>query len=343
MPAIKKPSEHFDAKIRTGAGGGSVTVSGVGFQPDLVWTKSRSQAYDHMLADSVRGTTKALRTNLTALELTADSWGYLSAFNSDGYTAVPGGANFNSYGTSAVTYVDWMWKAGGTAVANTAGSIASQVSVNSTAGFSIVTYTSPNTLVNETVGHGLSATPEFIITKNRDASWNWDIWHKNLSSGYGLVFAADAPGAGRWPTTTPTNSVFSVKYNYEHVSTNRFVAYCWTPIAGYSAFGSYTGNGSSDGPFIYTGFKPAFILTKNISNGSYWWEMVDNKRVAYNTTNVTLYANVTDTEYSGSTYNKDLLSNGFKIRGDTAGSNESGSTMIYAAFAESPFKFANAR
>ena len=352
MPVINKPNQHFDVLTWTGTGGGSGatrSITGLNFQPDLIWEKARSSGTGHQLLDSVRGVgqNKVLASNSTGDEPEAPNteslYGWLSSLDSGGFTVTNGTSTFDNWNKSSDTYVGWTWKAGGAAVTNTSGSIQSQVSANPTAGFSVVTYTSPNTSVDETVGHGLGAVPQFIITKNRDASWNWDIYHKNLSSGYGLVFAADAPGAGRWPTTTPTSSVFSVKYNYEHVSTNKFVAYCWTPIAGYSAFGTYTGNGSTDGPFVHTGFRPAFILTKNISNGSYWWEMVDNKRVAYNTSNKTLYANVADTEYTDAAYNKDLLSNGFKIRGNTAASNENGSTFVYAAFAESPFKFANAR
>jgi len=203
MPAIKKPNQHFDAVTYTGAGG-TQTVSGLQFQPDFIWGKARSAAYGSSLFDSVRGygSAKGLVSNLTQAEGTVSAqYGFVSAATSTGFTAAAGtdGSNPNAaLNESGVTYVAWSWKAGGAAVTNTSGTISSQVSANPTAGFSVVTYTSPNTLVDETVGHGLNATPQFIITKNRDASWNWDIYHKNLSSGYGLVFEDTGDGAGRW-------------------------------------------------------------------------------------------------------------------------------------------------
>jgi hypothetical protein len=360
MPAINKPNQHFDVLTWSGTGGGSGatrSITGLNFQPDFIWEKARTSGIGHQLLDSVRGVgqNKVLASNSTGDEPEAPNteslYGWMSAINSDGFTLTNGTSTFDNWNKSADDYVAWNWKAGGAAVANTAGSIASQVSVNSTAGFSIVTYTSPNTSVDETVGHGLNATPQFIITKNRDASWNWDIYHKNLSSGYGLVFASDSEGAGRWPTTTPTNSVFSVKYNYEHISTNRFVAYCWTPIAGYSAFGRYTGNGVTNGPFVYTGFRPRLIMIKNITFGGVTtsdWFIRDTARDTYNVANKHLWADVATTEsnasYAASQYeNLDILSNGFKLRNDNGGTNRSGDTMIYAAFAENPFKFSNGR
>ena len=355
MPVIKKPSEHFDVSLWTGDGTTSprsITNAG-GFQPNLVWSKDRTSAYNHQLFDSVRGTgsSKNLMSNDTDAEGTnASSFGYLSAFNSNGFALTKGTDPGNEYlwvGKTSDNYVAWQWKAGGAAVANTSGSISSQVSVNSTAGFSVVTYTSPNTLVDETVGHGLGAVPQFIITKNRDAAFNWDIWHKDLSSGYGLVFESGAQSSGRWPTTTPTSSVFSVKYNYEHVSTNKYVAYCWTPIAGYSAFGTYTGNGSSNGPFVYLGFRPKFVLVKNISDASTNWIISDGVRSAYNdSASEALYGNTGDYEsYLGGTSENviDFLSNGFKVRSSNGSCNASTKTIIYMAFAEAPFKYASAR
>jgi len=353
MPAITKPNQHFDVLTWSGTGGGSGatrSITGLNFQPDLIWEKARSSGTGHQLLDSVRGVgqNKVLASNSTGDEPEAPNteslYGWMSAINSDGFTLTNGTSTFDNWNKSGDTYVGWTWKAGGTAVTNTSGSITSQVSANPTAGFSVVTYTSPNTLVDETVGHGLSAAPEFIITKNRDASWNWDIYHKNLSSGYGLVFATDAQTSGRWPTTTPTNSVFSVKYNYEHISTNRFVAYCWAPIAGYSAFGSYTGNGSTDGPFVYLGFRPRWILFKRLDSGSHW-VVYDTARDTFNALDKDLAPNNSNAENGTvSAEAFDLLSNGFKIRSVINGEfNVSTATYIYAAFAESPFKFANAR
>jgi hypothetical protein len=350
MPAITKPNQHFDVLTWSGTGGGSGatrSITGLNFQPDLIWEKARSSGTGHQLLDSVRGVgqNKVLASNSGGDEPEAPNteslYGWMSAINSDGFTLTNGTSTFDNWNKSGDTYVGWTWKAGGAAVANTAGSIASQVSVNSTAGFSIVTYTSPNTSVDETVGHGLNATPQFIITKNRDASFNWDIYHKNLSSGHDLTFEALSQQSGRWSTTLPTDSVFTVKYNYEHVSTNRYVAYCWAPIAGYSAFGTYTGNNATDGPFVYTGFRPRFILLKGFAATD--WYIYDTARNTSNLSALELNPNLAAVEQDGTYGSMDILSNGFKLRFAGGEVNASGVTYIYAAFAESPFKFASAR
>jgi len=345
-PTIPAGNLFMNATTYTGTSATQVITNGAAgasFQPDLVWMKARNNANYHWLTNSVTGSSEYLSSNDTIAARTGVT-DALTSFNSNGFSLgvntsdayVAAGVNYTGR-----TYVAWQWKAGGTAVANTAGSIASQVSVNSTAGFSIVTYTSPNTLVDETVGHGLNATPQFIITKNRDASFNWDIWHKDLSSGNGLVFEDTGAGAGRWPTTTPTNSVFSVKYNYEHTSTNRYVAYCWAPVAGYSAFGTYTGNNASDGPFVYTGFRPRFVMIKR-TNTTGNWNITDTSRNPYNNTTVALRPNSTATESTVGTVYVQPLSNGFKITNNNTDTNGTG-TYIYACWAEAPFKFANAR
>jgi hypothetical protein len=335
MPVITKPNQYFDINLYSGnSGTQTITNSGL-FQPDFVWSKCRNSARSHRLCNSVGGSTREMYSDATTAEQTDGS---MTSFTSTGFNL--NNATGSQYNTSGENYVSWQWKAGGTAVTNTAGSISSQVSANPTAGFSVVTYTSPNTSVDETVGHGLGAVPQFIITKNRDASWNWDIYHKNLSSGEGLVFEDTGAGAGRWPTTTPTNSVFSVKYNYEHVSTNRYVAYCWAPIAGYSAFGTYTGNNASDGPFVYTGFRPRFVMIKRTTTGN--WNITDTSRNPYNNTTVALRPNSAATESTVGTVYVQPLSNGFKITNNNTDTNGTG-TYIYACWAEAPFKFANAR
>jgi len=342
MPAITKPNQHFDATLYTGTSAAQTITNAGAFQPDLVWMKARNNANYHWLTNSVTGTGEYLSSNDTIAARTGVT-DALTSFNSNGFSL--GVNTSDAYLAAGVnytgrTYVGWQWKGGGTAVTNTSGATQSQVSANTTSGFSVVTYTSPNTLVDTTIGHGLGAIPQFIIVKNRDASFNWDIWHKDLSSGYGLVFATDAQTAGRWSTTTPTSTVFTAKYNYEHVSTNKFVAYCWTPIAGFSQFGSYTGNGSTDGPFIYTGFRPRFIMFKRTdSTGD--WTMVDTSRNTYNVMTYRLYANLNNAEDTDTPC--DSLSNGFKIRTTAATVNASSGTFIYAAFAENPFKYANAR
>lgn len=356
MPAINKPNQHFDVLTWSGTGGSSGatrSITGLNFQPDFVWEKARSSGSGHQLLDSVRGVgqNKALASNSTGTEPTPANteslYGWMSSIDSAGFTLTNGTSTFDNWNKSGDTYVGWTWKGGGTAVTNTAGSVTSQVSANPTAGFSVVTYTSPNNTSDATIGHGLSGTPEFIIVKNRDTGYNWDIWHKNLSSGYGLVFDPSAQASGRWSTTTPTSSVFTAKYNYEHYSTNRYVAYCWTSIAGYSQFGSYTGNGSTDGPFVYLGFRPKLVLTKatgtaNGTTNSTVWTIWDTSRNTYNAAVSQLYPNssgVEDTDSAGI----DILSNGFKLRRNSEFHNWSGTTYIYAAFAEAPFKFANAR
>jgi len=352
MPAITKPNQHFDVLTWSGTGGGSGatrSITGLNFQPDLIWEKARTSGTNNQLLDSVRGVgqNKALASNTTGAEPTPANteslYGWLSSINSDGFTLTNGTSTFDNWNKSGDTYVAWTFKAGGTTVTNTSGSVTSQVSANPTAGFSVVSYTSPNTSSDATVGHGLSAAPQFIITKNRDSTFNWDIWHQNLSSGYDLTFEALAQQSGRWSTTTPTSSVFTVKYNYEHYSTNRYIAYCWTAIAGYSQFGSYTGNGSTDGPFIYTGFRPKFLIVKRTDSGNTNdWAFLDGVREPYNLGIAGLKPNATSTEYSGYNY-RDLLSNGFKWRNGDSDTNASGGTYVYAAFAEAPQKYANAR
>jgi hypothetical protein len=334
-------NKYFDINLWTGTGTTNVITNSGSMQPDFVWAKRRSSAASHGLVDSVRGTGKTLFSNLTDAEDTGDS--NLTAFNSNGFTAGSGG-NFN---TSGQTYVGWQWRASNaTAVTNTAGSITSTVSANTTAGFSVVTYT--GTGANATVGHGLGVAPSMVIYKRRSASDGWAVYFSSIGAANNLVLqstaAQQANGNVYWNSTAPTSTVFTAGTDSAvNASTATYVAYCFAQVAGYSAFGSYTGNGSTDGPFIFTGFRPRFIMTKNITTGGYWWEMVDSARSPYNTSNVTLYANVSDSEYTSSTYNKDLVSNGFKIRGTSAAQNSSGDTFIYMAFCESPFKFSNAR
>ena len=338
MPVIVKPSDYFNVLTYTGTGA-TQTISGLGFQPDWVWIKGRSGATDHKLTDAVRGATKSLESNTTDAEAT-DSNG-ITAFTSTGFTV----GSDSVYNNNGSTYVAWCWKANGTGASNTAGSITSTVSANTTAGFSIVTYT--GTGANATVGHGLGVAPSMVIVKRRPtAGSNWPVWHTGIANTEYLMLNssnAKTTGLAWWNSTSPTSTVFSVGSDPDTNGTVAIVAYCFAQVAGYSAFGSYVGNGSTDGPFIYTGFRPAFILTKDITTGSYWWEMVDSARSPYNTSNVALYANVADSEYTSSLYNKDLLSNGFKIRGISDAQNTSGSTYIYMAFAQNPFKYANAR
>jgi hypothetical protein len=240
------------------------------------------------------------------------------------------------------TYATWNWKAGGAAASNTDGDITSSVSANTTAGFSIVSYTSPGTDSDETVGHGLSQRPDMVIIKNLDSAYNWDVWTPALSSGYDLKLNDSAAQAsGRWSTTIPTASLVTLLDTYEVAGTDDYIAYCFHSVEGYSKVGSYEGNGSStDNAFVYTGFRPAFIMQKNADAGSSWWLMYDNKRTPYNQAGTALGAQANNADTTG--FNIDILSNGFKVR-DAEPSLGNSNTYIYLAFAESPFKYSNAR
>jgi hypothetical protein len=355
-PTIPAGNLYFNATLWTGDGATSprtITngVAGQSFQPDLVWSKDRTSAYNHQLFDSVRGTgsSKNLMSNDTAAEGTnASSFGYLSAFNSNGFSLTKGTDPGNEYlwvGKTNDNYVAWQWKAGGTAVTNTSGTISSQVSANTTSGFSVVTYT--GTGVNATVGHGLGVAPSMVIVKVRTGTttYGWRVYHVSLgATKYLQLNAVDrAETFGDWNNTAPTSSVFSIGATSPQVnnqSGSTYVAYCWAPIAGYSAFGSYTGNGSTDGPFIYLGFRPKWLFTKRTDSTSNW-QQVDSSRNPINVTGAPLYPNLANAE-SG-TSDLDLLSNGFKCRSANSDANASGGTYIYMAFAENPFKYANAR
>jgi hypothetical protein len=340
-PTIPAGNLFMNATTYTGTGATQAVTngaSGASFQPDMVWIKERSQTQDHALFDSVRGATNQLSPNTTGAQATYAS--SMSAFNSNGFSVVSD-AVVNSSGQ---TYVGWNWKAGGTAVTNTAGSISSQVSANTTSGFSIVTYTGNGTN-GSTIGHGLGVTPSMIIVKSRStAGTDWPVYHASLGAT-GIV-ALDATLAFTvistpWNNTAPTSSVFTVGTSGDtNISARTYVAYCWAPIAGYSAFGSYTGNGSADGTFIYLGFRPKFFLWK-VSSTTGSWGIIDTSRDTYNVSGKELFPNNSNAEASYTI--ADILSNGIKMRNTFADTNGSGSTYIYAAFAENPFKYANAR
>jgi hypothetical protein len=333
--AVAQANDYFNTVLYTGTGS-SLSVTGTGFQPDFVWIKSRSAATDHALYDAVRGVQNQLESNTTTTETTETTG--LTAFGADGFTV----GSLAQVNTNTATYVAWQWNAGGSTVTNTSGSITSSVRASQTAGFSVVTYT--GTGANGTVGHGLSSAPQFLIVRNRDTVYNWRVWHTALS-GTQLLYLnatdATATDATMWNSTIPTSSVFSVGTNGGvNESTKRIIAYCFAAVPGFSAFGSYTGNGSTDGPFIYLGFRPAWIMIKR-SDAIENWNLYDNKRNPYNVADLELYPNLSNGE--GTTADRDFLSNGFKIRSTNAGRNASGGTYIYAAFAEIPFQFANAR
>ena len=336
-------NKYMDITLYTG-NGSTQTITGVGFQPDFTWIKGRSVAADHYLADAVRGATKQLISNSTAAEATNNG---LTAFTSNGFSV---GA-IGDTNTNVATFVGWNWKANGSGSTNTAGSITSTVSANTTAGFSIVTYT--GTGANATVGHGLGAVPAMIMIKNRDSgAIGGAVYHTSIGATKYLKLFQTTTGSDQeatdntaWNGSSPTfnTNVFSVGSLNRTNSAQQMVAYCFAPIAGYSAFGSYTGNGATDGSFIYTGFRPRFIMIKR-SDSSDDWIMMDSSRSTYNVAILTLYANGAFAEDSNVTNRaEDFLSNGFKIRSSPTYLNASGGTYIYMAFAESPFKYANAR
>ena len=345
-PTIANGAQYMAATTYTGTGatqtindGGNNTI-GTTFQPDLVWIKSRSAATNNNLFDVLRGTTAYLSSNSTSAEATNANT--LTAFGSTGFTV---GSDASSIGVNvnAATYVGWQWKANGTGVSNTNGSITSTVSANTTAGFSVVTYT--GTGANATVGHGLGVAPSMIITKKRSSTSDWGVYHTSLTSAaYYLLLdttAAQALGATYWNSTAPTSSVFSIgTADAVNISTATYVAYCWAAVSGYSAFGSYTGNGSADGPFVYANMRPRYVLIKRTDSTGDWY-IWDTSRNTYNVVGEELLA---DTSGAGNTATDlDILSNGFKIRTTTAAINASSGTYVYAAFAENPFQNSRAR
>ena len=350
MPAIKKPSNHFDVRSRAGNGvSPSAVVTDLNFTPNLVWTKQRDAINYHIIADNISRSNVAafLSSNATDADNTASGGGWYQSFDTNGYTTRAGSSDSANVNKSGVTYVDWVWKAGGTAVTNTTGTISAQVSANPTAGFSIVSYTGPGS-GGGTVGHGLGVAPSMIIVKNRSAVESWRVGHSFMNGGsspWNYYMNLNGTGAQAlessiWNNTAPTSSVFTIANDTAvSGSGNSLVAYCFAPIAGYSAFGSYTGNGSTNGTFVYTGFRPRFVLIRSTSNLREWF-LVDTARNSFNVANSPLRANSTGTE--GTDTVLDMVSNGFKLRSSDTAFNAS-ETYIYAAFAEAPLKYANAR
>lgn len=328
---INKPSLHFNTVLYTGDGTSSNAITGVGFQPDLLWIKQRSAVRSHQLMDAVRGASVRLLSDSTA----AESSSALTSFDSDGFTV--DGSTLNGTNASGGTFVSWNWKADNTSgSSNTDGSITSTVSANTSSGFSIVTFTGTGS--NATVGHGLGAAPKCMWLKGRSGATQWNIYNASLGANKHLNFDSDEAEqsyTNRFNDTDPTSTVFTVGTDAEtNPSGGTMVAYCFAPVKGFSAFGKYTGNASTDGPFVYCGFKPALIILKT-SNTIRYWNMQDTARAPYNPADTVLYPNDSAAESDGvSQWSIDFLSNGFKIRSSTAEQNGSGNTIIYMAFAE---------
>ncbi|MAL47227.1 LamG-like jellyroll fold domain-containing protein [Hyphomonas sp.] len=331
----EEPADYFNTVLYTGNGSGSQAITGVGFQPDWVWAKARSITYSHRWYDNVRGASKALYSSSTNAESTENG---VTSFDSDGFTAGHAGTN-----GSGQTFVAWNWLAGGTAASNTDGSITSSVSANTEAGFSVLTYTGTGSTA--TVGHGLNSAPDFIIVKSRDNSRNWRVYNSisGATKYLGLNQTnAQADSDAFWNDTEPTSSVFTVETaTTVNGSSEDYVAYCFHSVDGYSKVGSYTGNGSTDGAFVYTGFRPAWLMIKSYDQTRNW-TIFDNKRTPFNLMNGHLHANASVSDQTGDD-EIDFLSNGFKFRSGDADSNYSNFNYIYLAFAEQPFKYSNAR
>ena len=332
------------ATLYTGTGATasiSNAVNGVSFQPDLVWMKRRSSISNNYLQDTNRGALNSIFSDSTSAEV--NQAGTLTSFSSNGFSlGTDAGVNGNGN-----TFVGWQWKAGGTAVTNTSGSITSSVSAGTTQGFSVVTYTGNGT-AGATVGHGLGVVPSMIIVKARSAggaNYEWVVQHKSVPASQ-ILLLSNTIAATTSPTLNsqyPSSSVIYLGSNTgANQSTITYVAYCFAQIAGFSAFGKYTGNGSADGPFVYLGFRPRFVMFKRTDIADYW-VIYDTSRSPSNIENLALYPNSSSAEVTETNNPIDGLSNGFKARGAGTTSNASGGTYIYMAFAEVPFKFANAR
>jgi hypothetical protein len=340
---IKKPSDYFNTKLYTGDDVDGRAITGVGFQPDFSWVKARSSAFSHYVIDAIRydsGASKYLKldSSSSAADETPSGAGWISTLNSDGYVCKNGTSNTNNCNENGVTYVAWNWLASNTTASNTDGSITSTVSANTTSGFSIVSYTGNGT-AGATIGHGLGSAPSMIIAKRRSGVENWAVYHSSIGASKYInldTTAAEQSSTSRWNGTEPTSSVFSVNtHGSVNGSGDTYIAYCFAEKQGYSKFGSYVGNGNADGTFIYTGFKPAFFITKNITTGSSSWMMYDNKRDPDNQMAEYLYPN-TSAAAGTSSSGFDFLSNGIKIRNTFGDANVNGNTFIYIAFAEEP-------
>ena len=332
---IDKPSDYFNTSAVWSGDDSEHTISGIEHQPDFTWIKGVNIGTQHYLFDSVRGATKILISNGTNAEFTVAQT--LKSWNSDGFVL----GTSDDVNGSGRTYVSWNWKAG-TSFTNDAsstgiGSIDSAGSFNNDAGFSIVSWT--GTLANGTVKHGLNTAPKMILIKCRGTgSRSWVVYHDSIGNTKHLTLQetdAAATSSASFNNTSPTSSVFSLGSSNNANDNTTMIAYCFAEKQGYSKFGSYTGNGNADGPFVYTGFKPAFVMAKK-SSGTEDWSITDNKMNTFNVCNNKLRPNSTSQESTGNAH-IDFLSNGFKWKSTSGEFNASSSTYIYMAFAENPF------
>ena len=330
---LDKPTDYFNTKLYTGTGA-THNITGVGFQPDWVWIKKRSGVDGARMFDVVRGASEGLFTNSNAEEVTVST--EHTSFDSDGFS-LGSSENVNE---SSGTFVAWNWLASNTTASNTDGSITSTVSANTTSGFSIVSYTGNGT-DGATVGHGLGVNPSAILFKRRDSTSNWSLMGQNIGtafSNYLKLETTDAFNTNAGMLQNSNSSTFTIGTNSRvNTSSASMIAYCFAEKKGYSKFGSYTGNGNADGTFVYTGFKPAWVMVKNTVNNARNWTIIDNKRNPFNPEDEWLYANASDSTFDASSFPTDFVSNGFKIRNTGSYFNTSGENYIYMAFAENPF------
>lgn len=323
--AIKNGATAMKAVLQLGSAvsTGAALASQGGFTYGLAWGKDRTSVNNHQLVDTVRGTSDVIQSNTASASTT-----YSAPATTDNCVA-------------------WCWNSGAAAVSNTAGSITSSVSVNAAAGFSIVSYVGTN--ANATVGHGLSSAPQFILVKCTTQALGWPVYNAFLGSSAYLVLNSSAGAvtgySPMWNATAPTSTVFSIGTDpgANQSGGQTYVAYCWAPVPGFSQFGGYTGNGSTSGPFIYTGFRPAFVMLKSATLASTDWAIWDTSRNVYNTMSTILNADIANAETTYAPASVNSLSNGFQIPSTWNNINQSGQTYIYIAFAECPFKYANAR
>ena len=339
---IDDPSAFFQTLLWTGNSTDARALTNDGnsdLQPDWVWLKNRNAGYNHFLQDSSRGNTKTLNSDTTNAEATNTNM--VESFDTDGFTIGYDGSQVPNY--SGNTFVAWQWKAaGGTTASNTDGDLTSTTQVNSTAGFSIVTYTGKDPIEPLDVGHGLGEVPHVIIVKNRDRSASWAVYHKDLTSPaenrYLQLNTSNAESANStfWRNEAPTTTIVKTGENSSvNVANEEFVMYCWVERQGFSKFGKYMGNGDANGTFVYTGFKPACVITKETSSAGGNWRIFDNARIGFNEDNYRLTPNEASAESTA--VHLDLLSNGFKFRNTGTSYNGSGDQYIYMAWAENPF------
>ena len=336
---INKSTDYFNTVLYTGDNSSPRTITGVGFQPDMNWSKIRSESNDHWVSDAVRGANKIIRPNGTDDELVNGSSGYLSSFNADGYVIASGSSSNNNFNKSSGTMVSWNWKAGTTGSGNTTGSGTYKTysySVSTVGGFSIIKYIGNGT-TGHTIPHHLGAVPQVVLVKCLDQTYNWNMYHQGTGNTHSLYLntnSAKVDSDSFWNDTTPSSTVFTLgSDNATNQNDQNYIAYVFTEKSGYSKFGSYTGNNNADGAFVYTGFKPEFVIVKP-GNYADNWHIIDDKRNPFNPMDTHMFPNLNNGDSTASSYEFDMLSNGFKPRTNNSAFNGS-YNYIYMAFGQS--------